>query len=76
MNVMKLMVVALAGWISRQQVALLETSGRSVLGTLPPGTESPGIGETRSSNQILDRKGGVNCHERLGGLLRYYREAA
>jgi hypothetical protein len=45
MDVKKLMVVALAGWISRQQVALLETGGRSVLGTLPPGTESPGIGE-------------------------------
>ena len=39
------MVVALAGWINRQQVALLETGGRSVLGTLPPGPKLPGLGE-------------------------------
>ena len=58
MNVMKLMVVALAGWINRQQVALLETGGRSVLGTLPPGPKSPGLGEQDHRTRFWIGRGG------------------
>jgi hypothetical protein len=45
MNVKKLMVVAPAGWINQQQEDVIEKGGWAVCGSLPPGTESPGLGE-------------------------------
>ena len=54
------------------------TSSRSVLQALPSQRNHQGL-----DNKIIepdfgsDREGEVNCHDRLGGLLRYYyRDAA
>ena len=62
-NVMKVMVVGLVGWINQQQedgIDYLREENRIIA----PGCESAEEGE-------------VGCRERLGGLLRYYyRDAA
>ena len=66
MNVMKLMVVALAGWINQQQE---HRSMRPRITKLQNTIIEPELGSTE--------EGQVNCRERLGGLLRYYhRDAA
>jgi hypothetical protein len=44
MNVMNLMVVALAGWINQQQEDVIDYLRKEVR-ALPPGAEPPGIGE-------------------------------
>jgi hypothetical protein len=43
MDLIKLKVVALAGWISRQQEDVIEDL-REEVRPLPPGAEPPGIG--------------------------------
>ena len=63
MNVMKLVVVALTGWINQQQEDVIDYL-REEVRIIEPEFGSAAEGE-------------VNCRERLGGLLRYYyRDAA
>ena len=69
MNVMKLMAVALAGWINRQQQDVIGFHRERSHQGLENRIIEPEFGSVE--------KGEVGCRERLGGLLRYrYRDAA
>ena len=74
MNAMRLMVVALAGWINQQQEDVIDYL-REEVGVLK---ELQGMKRPRLKNRIIEpefgstEEGEVNCRERLGGLLRYY----
>ena len=63
MDVMKLMVVALAGWINQQQEDVIEHHLDRNRQGLEPRLDEPGFGSAKEAT--------VGCRERLGGLLRY-----
>jgi hypothetical protein len=69
MDVIKLVVVALAGWINQQQEDVIDYHRERHHQGLENKIIEPEFGSAA--------EGEMNCRERLGGLLRYYyRDAA
>ena len=85
MNVMKLVVVALAGWINQQQEDVGRVGESSLRRAVDQFCEHYHRERNHQGleNRIIEpecgsaQEGEVGCRERLGGLLRYYyRDAA